>query len=110
MPILKLKQYIMNKSYERTVVQREARVDDGGIVAGKKATSNNAAKTTQFLLDDIIEYVSRSGHNHKYICECWGVRGHFRHYKDGKVTWISAYEKGKKRNVGNRIDNKIYAI
>ena len=27
----------------------------------------------------------------------WGVRGHYRHYKDGKVVYIRPYEKGPER-------------
>lgn len=29
------------------------------------------------------------------IAGCWEVRGHFRHYKTGKVVYIKPYEKGK---------------
>jgi len=32
------------------------------------------------------------------ICPAWGVRGHYRHYKNGKVVFISPYTKGKDRN------------
>ena len=31
-------------------------------------------------------------------CPAWGVRGHYRHYKNGKVIFISPYTKGKDRN------------
>lgn len=31
-------------------------------------------------------------------CPAWGVRGHYRHYKNGKVVFISPYTKGKDRN------------
>lgn len=34
------------------------------------------------------------------LCELWSVRGHYRHYKSGKVTFIAPYQKGKKRNEG----------
>lgn len=32
-------------------------------------------------------------------CERWSVRGHFRHYKSGKVVFIESYEKGKKSGI-----------
>lgn len=35
---------------------------------------------------------------HSYTLPCWGVCGHFRHYKSGKVVWIHPYKKGKDRN------------
>lgn len=31
------------------------------------------------------------------IMECWSVRGHFRHYKNGKVVYVHPYEKGTGR-------------
>nr|DAH29656.1 MAG TPA: hypothetical protein [Caudoviricetes sp.] len=31
------------------------------------------------------------------IAESWSVRGHYRHYKSGKVIFIESFEKGKKR-------------
>ena len=30
----------------------------------------------------------------------WGVRGHFRHHKDGRISYIRPYEKGPERNKG----------
>lgn len=31
-------------------------------------------------------------------CLAWGVRGHFRHYKDGRVVFVHPYVKGKERD------------
>lgn len=36
-------------------------------------------------------------------CEAWMVRGHYRHYKSGKVVYISPYKKGK-----GKLNDKIY--
>ena len=54
-----------------------------------------------YLLNDIIKYVSIHPNKKsiKYRCECWGVRGHIRHYKNGKVVFIEPYKKGRKRDV-----------
>lgn len=41
-------------------------------------------------------------------CTCWSVRGHVRHYKDGRTIWIKPYKKGSDRNGG--IEPKIYDI
>lgn len=32
------------------------------------------------------------------IASCWGVRGHFRHYKNGKTIYIQPYQKGENRS------------
>lgn len=54
-----------------------------------------------FFADDIIEYAklhpTRS--SIQYRCECWGVRGHFRHLSVGKVIFIKPFKKGKKRDI-----------
>jgi hypothetical protein len=34
----------------------------------------------------------------KIECPVWGVRGHYRHYQNGKVIFIAEYKKGKKRH------------
>ena len=38
----------------------------------------------------------------------FGVRGHFRHYKNGKVVWINAYVKNKKE--GKPLKDKTYKL
>lgn len=40
-------------------------------------------------------------------CQAWGVRGHFRHYKDGKVVFVQAYVKGKNRD---QYQGKVYEL
>ena len=44
------------------------------------------------------------------VASCWSVRGHYRHYKSGKVVYINSYEKGKDRNKDNNKEKKIYNI
>lgn len=34
----------------------------------------------------------------KRVMQCWGVRGHYRHYSDGKVVFIKPYYKGEQRD------------
>ncbi len=40
-------------------------------------------------------------------CKAWGVRGHFRHYKNGKVIFVEAYVKGKDRD---QYQGKVYEL
>ncbi len=49
---------------------------------------------------------------HKVIrrkCLCWGVRGHKRYYKDGKVVYIKPYKKGRDRLKGEE-EAKTYLL
>ena len=96
--IATLKQYIMNESYNRKVIQKEGCARNSTKTNKPKKVISNRKTSPQFLLGDVIEYVSGNGRRHGMACECWEVRGHFRHYKSGKVVWISGYEKGKARN------------
>lgn len=67
----------------------------------KKSTKQYENKV--FLLDEIVEYVNENGLNqikrtgNSIKCPCWTVRGHFRHYKSGKVIFVENYKKGKER-------------
>lgn len=55
-----------------------------------------------WLMDDVIQYVSDNYIEHKSSriieCPCWEVRGHYRHYKSGRVVFIPSYRKGKQRD------------
>lgn len=99
-------QYIMNKSYERNIIQKEANERTNSETKKKYGKSD---KVIHYLLNDIINYVSHSKCIHNIHCECWEVRGHFRHYKNGTVVWIRSYKKGSKRNEMD-INSKKYAI
>ena len=56
---------------------------------------------------NLIEYgPTYSGR--KYKCPAWGVQGHFRHYKSGKVIFIAPYTKGKYRNDSDALIEKEY--
>lgn len=54
-----------------------------------------------YLLSDIIKYAGthKTRKSIQYQCECWGVRGHIRHYTDGKTVFIEPYKKGRKKDV-----------
>lgn len=65
--------------------------------------SENVVYLLRFDKEDNPHIVSR-GH-HASPSHAFGVRGHFRHYKDGKVVWIESYEKGNKKK-----KDKVYKI
>jgi hypothetical protein len=41
---------------------------------------------------------------------CWTVRGHYRHYKNGRVVYIKSYEKGNRKQKGRSAKQKTYTI
>lgn len=58
-----------------------------------------SSKRKEYKLFDVIrKYNQHINHNRHFItCEKWEVKGHFRHYKNGKVVYVKPYEKGKGR-------------
>lgn len=43
-------------------------------------------------------------------CSAWGVSGHWRHYKNGKVVWVRPYVKGKDRHKPEAYIPKTYEL
>lgn len=90
-----------------------------GDVSSNNTTTNNFTPDVSYKRKNInLNGINITTHNEKIarkltskkpvrIAGCWSVRGHVRHYKNGKTVYIKPYEKGKDRN--KRI-NKIYKI
>lgn len=55
-----------------------------------------------YLMDDLYIYAkdkdNQEREHHEMLCPCWEVRGHYRHYKSGKVVFIKAFKKGKEKD------------
>ncbi len=47
---------------------------------------------------EVRDYVRRASAVHTWHCPAWGVRGHYRHYKNGKVSYVKPYVKGKNKS------------
>lgn len=66
-----------------------------------KKGSGKKTNDKVFLLKDIVNYISdhyiQEGGHHDIQCPCWEVRGHYRHYKSGKVVFVKSFKKGKNR-------------
>ena len=111
--ITQLRQYIMNESYKRSKVTKISSKKANPIIEDSmthKVKKNKKDDGVVFLLSDVINYVSCNRSGHTYMCPCWTVRGHFRHYKNGIVKWIDSFEKGKQRGKGKPTKDKIYSV
>lgn len=106
-PPMKFMEYIIRESQKRKyeyVIKEEKEIKENTI--SKKAKKN---KIEYNLLDAIKIYQKNEGEKRKYeiTCESWDIRGHFRHYKSGKVVWIAPYKKGKKIKEENNKEYKL---
>ena len=101
--------YIMSTPRDKTIKSKTSKEKIGKTT---KITNGNANKI--YLLDEIVDYVNENGltilpGKHIINCPCWNVRGHYRHYKSGKVVFIKNYEKGKEKGKVKPKD-KTYTI
>lgn len=90
--------WIMDKGQKRNRENRASQRKYKYSREHRISTSNNKI----WLFDDVVNYVSDTyvseGQHHSIQCPCWEVRGHYRHYKSGKVVFIPTYKKGKQRD------------
>lgn len=102
--------YIMNTPRDTLLKPKIAKE----IVKTQNKTENNGKNRKVYLLDEIVKYVNDNGFavssngTHKINCPCWSVRGHYRHYKSGKVVFIKNYEKGKERGSKEPLTKNYY--
>lgn len=97
--ILRIMLHIMTAPREKITKPKLPREE----VERKENQSKTTKENKVYLLDEIVEYVNENGltasqsGTHKINCPCWSVRGHYRHYKSGKVIFVENYKKGKER-------------
>lgn len=77
---------------ERRIIKKKGRY--------QKAKGKNAIKitTTYKLARPVVTKSEKARIKREFKAEAWGVRGHLRHLKNGKVIEIKPYIKGKKRD------------
>lgn len=102
--------YIMHEGIKR---YRQYKKSGGHKYKYSREYRVSTEKNKIYLFDDIINYVSdnyipSAGH-HEIQCPCWEVRGHYRHYKSGKVVFIPSYKKGKQRETVKPKEKEYYA-
>ena len=66
-------------------------------ISGKKPVSRTRTYVYRkyVLSQESIENVKSEVANRQMNCEAWGVRGHYRHYKNGRAIFIKQHLKGK---------------
>lgn len=85
--------------------------------AADKKTSTKPSRPQKQKKRQSVTYILRSDKNGIYVASkgrhaspkgVFGVRGHYRHYKSGKVVWISEFQKGtgKKKNKTYKVGAK----
>lgn len=96
--------------YNRPTVVTEKR--EVNTLPAKKGKNGKGKKKPKRVVS-VVRHISFGEVEHKQgshtmVCPAWGVMGHYRHYKDGKVVYIKPYTKGKMRNVLGKYEDKEY--
>lgn len=110
---------IMTKLKEREISITEITEDDFPEenvviheVPKKKRHYKQPEKEATINFDDIFRVVKKKSSDTKrsynYSCDCWDVRGYYRHYKNGKTIFVNGFQKGKNRN--KKENNKTYNL
>lgn len=89
------------------------KVGDNQEETGAKASKTQKRTTTcqryVVVKEEVRELIA--GHftvKRETKCLAWGVAGHYRHYKDGRVVWVRPYVKGVERNNPQKYSPKTY--
>ena len=98
--VLRTMIYIMNTPRDKIIKPKTSKEKKEEIGKTTRITNSNTDKI--YLLDEIVDYVNENGltilpGKHIINCPCWSVRGHYRHYKSGKVVFIKNTKKEKKK-------------
>lgn len=91
-------------THHREEVER-TKVVERRVLPGKRHGGKGSGKrmltVRRYSLPERLDRPTRKYEKHT---ESFGVRGHYRHYKSGKVVWVSPYVKGN----GGRSDREFY--
>lgn len=99
--IIGFENYVMDKAKERritTVTSEEVKHHGGKPKPSKETLSTSRSQTLNLSLDDVVKYVAEYNTTRQYTkhVESFNVRGHYRHYKNGKVVFVKSFVKGDK--------------
>lgn len=105
LPVMCFMQYVVYEAMNKKVVEVEATKKKYKPIAEREYRP----KTNQVykLVDVVYKYTRHINHSVRHMkCEYWEVKGHFRHYKNGKVTYVKPYTKGKGKGERPTIDRE----
>ena len=67
---------------------------------GQKSASVRKVRVYHLVpLEPEVTSIVKKAQAHRISCPAWGVRGHYRHYKSGKVVYIQPHVKGKNKEL-----------
>lgn len=107
LPVISFMLYALHKAQNQEVITKD---HTDRIFKSKPKKKSESVNNKEYTLNEVVRhYQSHINHSiHNITCPKWDVKGHFRHYKNGKVTWISPYIKGKDREA--HTESRTYVV
>ena len=108
LPAMVFMQYAIMKAMNREIVEMGVTQKRYKPVAERNYKPSN---NKEYKLFDVIRKYEKHINNIKrhMTCDYWEVKGHFRHYKNGKVTYVKPYSKGKNKE-GRSVTDREYRL
>ena len=95
-PVVSFMQYALYQAMHREIVHK----DKTDKVYKKSSRKTKYTPKMEYTLNEVIVRYSEHINHSKHVITCpkWDVKGHPRHLKSGKITWVKPFTKGKDRN------------
>ena len=107
LPVMMFMMYVLHNSINREVI--EAGVTTRQYKPMKERKYNPPKNKVYKLIDVVRKYEKHINKNKRHMnCDYWEVKGHFRHYKSGKVVWVKPHSKGK--NKEGVAEDRVYKL
>lgn len=109
MPFFELNYYV--REHLPTVFRKEIKKRELAIFYKGKSKDKNKRRAIQLcnvytLNEDFEDFSGGAEKRHiEFSCPSWGVRGHYRHLKNGKVVFVRPFIKGKERKNPDKYNN-----
>lgn len=97
LPVIAFMQYALYHALNKQIIEKEK---TDRVYKSSSRKRKSSPKTEYNLTEVVTHYAEHINHTkHTFTCRCWPVKGHPRHYKSGKVTWIAPYPKGPDKDL-----------
>lgn len=105
-PVISFMLYALYNALHQEVINKE-KTDR---VYKKSSRTRKSNPKVEYTLSEVItHYATHMNHTkHHITCPKWEVKGHPRHYKNGKVSWVRPYTKGA--NKGDIVKDRTYVL
>lgn len=94
--------YLFNYKQDISIIEKKTVKNHTQFIKNKYVCKKVQYLNKTYTINGKI-YQNKLPKTRQWHIDCWSVRGHIRHYKNGKTTYIKPYTKGNKNKTNNKI-------